>query len=256
MGLGEISTYGSLLLKLIDLMDKYAPNLISDFVLRKRKYGFKYRRFIKKHAIYPDGHGIVINTMEIEAFNEIKQIKRFFDVSDGCKSIKLPSLKDMIGIDEKKRFVENGFWYKSSKHVNIEIEEGGDTDLAKKFIFIFDPPIKPGETVVLSYAFSIICMYPIDRDGKLSPQKAHQNHVPRVNFSIRHPIDLFECEIAFRGIDVAETPMLHICKGDSEKVVAQKEPEVFFDPFYGRYRFTLKNPSVGDKIRIQWKWKT
>lgn len=251
--LEQIPVWGNFFLNILNQIKSITQKITSN---KRNKYDFRYKKFIKKHAIYPEGHGIVINTLEIEAFNKVSRIKRFFDVSDGCKDIKLPSLNEMIKKEEKKRFVENGFWYKSRRSVSIELEGDGDEDKIKRFYFVFNPPIGANEIVEISYAFSINCMYPIDQDGKLDPQKAHSNHEPKIEFYVRHPIEHFELELAFRGIEVGEEPILNIYRGDSDRLIDTLEPDYYFDPFYSRYRFLLKNPNVGDKIKVKWKWKT
>lgn len=220
---------------------------------------FIYEKFIKKIAIYPGGHGIVINTLEIlpQKDGKVQEIKRFFDISDGCKEIKLPSFDEMRNVNEKKRFKGNGFWYISDKECDVIPIE--DLETKKKFAFKFRRPLNKNEKVTLSYAFSVECMYPIDDKGKLDKQKLSdklKRKKEKIEFSVSHPIKYFEYELAFRGIEPQEEPILKITVGDDDNDIQTINPEVFFDPFYKRYRFILQNLDLGYKIKIYWSWQS
>ena len=155
--------------------------------------------------------------------------------------------------NEKKRFVEPGFWYKSDIPCELDIKE--DFEDRKSFSFKWQPSLEKGRVVRLSYAFSIPCMYPIE-NGIFKPEKALNNKpIAEANFTVKSPIQHFEYEIAFRGVELAEKPIIKIFKGDHPIEVKEADEE-YFDPFYIRYRFSLKKPRIGYNISIQWKWKT
>ncbi len=215
---------------------------------------FEYLKFFKKLAVYETGHGIVINSLEIKVLDKLDEIERFFDIKSGrgCKDAHLPPLEEMKKKNEKKRFKEAGFWYKSDIPCELLVKE--DFEDRKKFAFKWITPLEKGRKVNLCYAFSAPCMFPIE-NGIFRKEKAcTEDPQAEANFEVRSMIRHFEYEIAFRGVELEESPIMKVFKGDH--FLKNEKPEVYFDPFYTRYRFSLKKPNVGYKITIQWRWKT
>ncbi len=234
-------------------------NLLSKMGLPEfgaKKHNFIYKRFFKRLAIYENGHGIAVNSIEVEVIKSLSRIRRGFDAKsgNGCKDTSLPKFTDMRSVNEKKRFVDNGFWIKSRPECQIEIEE--DHDDRKVFYFVFNPPLKKGQVLRLSYAVSVKCMFPI-RNGIFDPSIACNPNeaLGKANFEVKHFIEDFEYEIAFRGVQPKQLPIMEIQQEDGNRVETIN-PKVYFDPFYDRYRFSLKKPKVGYTISIQWLWKT
>ena len=233
---------------ILDIWDKFRGNW-------ERKAKFEYLKFFKRLAVYENGHGIVINSLEIRVLDKLEEIRRFFDVrsGNGCKDVCLPPLEDMRKREEKKRFIDVGFWYRSDIPCELVVEE--DFEDRKKFVFKWATLLEKGRKINLSYAFSVPCMYPI-KNGIFCPEKAcNKNPRAKAEFEVKSRIKHFEYEIAFRGVEPEEPPVMKIFREDCDSS-KDKKPEVYFDPFYTRYRFSLKKPRVGYRISIQWKWKT
>ena len=221
----------------------------------QKEYSFVYKSFIKKLAVYPNGHGIVINSIEIKVIRKLECIERYFDIrgGNGCKEAKLPPLSEMQMLDPEKRFSRAGFWFKSDIPCSLDPKE--DLEDRKEFLFKWQPAVERGRKIRLSYAFSAPCMFPIE-NGLFQPSKAViEEPIAVANFAVKSPIEYFEYEIAFRGVKLRKTPIMKIFKDDSNHF-SKVDPKVYFDPFYERYRFSLKKPKLGYKISIQWKWES
>jgi hypothetical protein len=223
---------------------------------QSEKADFVYQKFLKKLAIYENGHGIVINSIEIKVLEKLKELYRFFDATsgNGCKDVSLPSLEKMLKLNHTERFTKAGFWFESDFKCEVRVEE--DLPHKKKFIFEWNSQIAKGTIVHLSYAFSIPCLYPLT-SGRFDPRKAAEpnNLNALVGFSVNTPIKHFEYEIAFLKSINKEEPYLEVFKGDAPYRKRSKEPEKILDPFYERYRFTLSNLQPGYQINIIWKWR-
>ncbi len=217
-----------------------------------KKFKFKYSKFYKKIAIYENGHAIIINYLEIKTNEKLEKIERFIDVADGCKDIKLPSFNEMRNIPSEERFEKPGFWYKSNYNIEIELIE--DIATRKTFHIIFNPPLEKGNSIKISYAFSIPCAYPLS-NGRLNFNKLSQKtYEPKLSFMVKHPIEIFEYEIAFFNCPPKSLPQVRIYKGDEAEYRTESIEEIL-DPFYYRYKLRLEKPDVYSRIEISWEWK-
>jgi hypothetical protein len=227
-------------------------NKIPFFKKENKKFKFKYSKFYKKIAIYEDGHAIVINYLEIKTNEKIEKIERFIDIADGCKDIKLPTFNEMKNLPIEERFEKPGFWCKSNYNIKIKLIE--DIATRKKFHIVFQPPLEKGNSIKISYAFSIPCAYPLS-EGKLDPQKLSQNpYTPKLSFMVKHPIEIFEYEIAFFNCPPKNLPQVRIYKGDEAEYKTESIEEIL-DPFYYRYKLRLEKPDVYSRIEIAWEWE-
>ena len=217
-----------------------------------RKFKFEYSKFYKKIAIYENGHAILINYLEIKANEKLEKIERFIDVADGCKDIKLPLFKQMEKLPKEERFKNPGFWFNSNYKIEMKLIE--DIATRKSFHIVFNPALENGNFIKISYAFSIPCAYPLS-NGKLDFSKASQiPYEPKLSFMVKHPIKVFEYEIAFFNCPPKSLPQVRIYKGDEAEYKTESIEEIL-DPFYHRYKLRLEKPEVNSQIKIVWEWE-
>lgn len=255
----------SILGNLVNILRYFIPK----FIYRNDYY---FEEVNKKVFIKKNGNGIVMCSCDLYVIRpeKVNDFIRTFDISDGKKDVKFPSLKSMQR-KNIKFFEEYGFWYKSENDIITSIEENYD-DAAllqsardnidkRKMLgvrFIVDKnKLKPKHRYRFIYGYSVPGLFPI-RDGKHDTneysRKTYGKYVS--SMSVKHMSKKMRFAIYLEnGIQLKEAPSGHAIKVSNNQQTPSDICDVRDNILYTKYLYEVKRPEKYSAIQIQWNLK-
>jgi len=238
---------------------KLNPFFRTIFVVLKDKINNVNYRIIgfRKHVTaYKNGHGIILQDIELRLYRPEHPFRREIGVSDVPPSFKFEKLQDLKKKLVESRFTEQGFWYESNPKGIIEDVrwvKAESTDTKLVFDFIFDQSLANdyiNKPIKIMYGYSIPKIYPIK--GGVYDSSYDAENPFFTGFKVNYKMDYYKGVIGFeKGIRLSKKIAVDYYEKGRDNSYITKEMLKKDDIFYDKYEIEIKKPKMGSVILIE-----
>lgn len=247
--LGIILTY--ILMKLKNPINNFFVIIKDKF----KKVNYRIIGFRKHVTAYKDGHGIMLQDIELRLYKPEMPFRREIEVSDVKNNFKFKKFSELLKVTIEKRFTEQGFWFESNPKGIIESVRGvksESTDTKLVFDFVFDQQIAKdyiNKPIKIMFGYSIPKIYPIS-DGVYD--NTYQAENPFFSgFKVNYKMDYYKGIIGLeKGIKLANKISADYYENGRDNEYTHKEMIKKDDIFYDKYEVFIKKPKLGSVILI------
>jgi hypothetical protein len=228
---------------------KESWRIIVNFVHRD---SYKYIGLRKHITVYNNGHGIILQDIELKINNPDKPLEKILDISDAPSKCEFPSLQEMRNTPVEERFNKFGFWFSSNpKDVVTDVIEVERRSNSKRkvlqFIFDKDAAKKLGrKPLKILYGFSIPSLHPLT-DGKYDANLGGTNPIMS-EFEVKYPLDYMHYVIGLEnGVKVNSKEAIHFKRGEENPgtdIAIQDKDDLFYSKFFTK----IEKPRLGSLI--------
>lgn len=238
---------------------KIKPYVINKItILQDSYYKINYRiiGFRKHVTAYKNGHGIILQDIELRLYKPEHPFRREINVSEVPEGFKFEKFKDLEKKSIENRFTEQGFWYESNPKGIVEDVrwiKAESTDTKLVFDFIFDQSIASNyinKPIKIMYGYSIPKIYPIE-NGIYDNSYGAENPF-FTGFMVNYKMDYYKGIIGFeKGIKFANKIGIDYYENGRDNGYINKEMKKKDDIFYDKYEVEIKKPKLGSAILIE-----
>lgn len=245
--LGALLTY---------LWYKLKPYILEKIVILKDTlYKLNYRiiGFRKHVTAYKNGHGIILQDIELRLYKPEHPFRREISVSEVPEGFKFENFKILKKRSVENRFTEQGFWYESNPKGIVEDVrwiKAESTDTKMVFDFIFDQSIASdyiNKPIKIMYGYSIPKIYPIENGFYDDSYDARNPFF--TGFVVNYKMNYYKSVIGFeKGIKFANKICADYYENGRDNSYITKELKKKDDIFYNKYEIEIKKPKLGSLI--------